>query len=179
MIQRGAWPRQFGPRDSQFAGAHRIIRASRDRTMTLSRFASYWILAACLIAVLGDEIFFHRYAGYYGRPAGPGHHVEGLLVLILGALIAWQSRRTPRFVFAVAVFTTLLCGLSLAFGFHMSSTAYLSRNEPRFPLEEFPTSFARIIPFVMLFWTLPVVLAVAHGPKLVRCLIGKWRRRAD
>ena len=147
--------------------------------MTISRLATYWILAACLIAALGDEIFFHRYAEHYGRPAAPGHHAETVFVLVLGALIAWQSRTTPRFVFVVAVFTTLLCGLSLASGFHMTSTTYLSRTGPRYPLDEFPTSFGRFIPFVMLLYTLPVVLAVAHGPKLVRGLIRKWRTRAE
>ena len=73
------------------------------------------------------------------------------------------------------LFTTLLCGASLVSGWQMTSTAYLSRPGPSFPLDDFPFSFGRIIPFGLLFWTLPVVIAVAHGPRLVRRVIDKRR----
>ena len=103
--------------------------------------------------------------------------MEALLVIGLGVLIAWQSRRTPRFVFVTAAFTTLLCGASLMAGRAMTSPEYLSRPGPSYPLEEYPFSFGRIIPFSLLFWTLPVVIAVAHGPRLIRRMIGKRRVR--
>jgi hypothetical protein len=130
-----------------------------------------WILvlsiaASTIAAVAFDMLHTVRYYSHNSEAVTVADYRHAVWLSILGASISIVSYGTPRLITLVVptvLFSFIVNTLS---GFYLTTLPHLNRPEPHFPLDDFPWSFGRFIPFVLLCWTLGITFLVWSIPRL-------------